>query len=172
MTHTGDGSPPERVTFSPKSPMPVSLSQESVHPAGGSRSSTALFILSGFDKDSLNRVISGLTEYIHVKGRLSSEDERKFLHDLSFTLSRRSRFNWRVSLLASSISQLQSRLANDSLTPQQARASPRLGFVFTGQGAQYAGMGRQLLAYPVFRRSIEAAERYFQFLGGKWSLLG
>ncbi|XRM42767.1 hypothetical protein ABZX51_005978 [Aspergillus tubingensis] len=172
MTHTGDGSPAERVMFSPKSPMPASLSHESVHPAGGSRSSTALFILSGFDKDSLNRVISGLTEYIHMKGRLSSEDERKFLHDLSFTLSRRrSRFNWRVCTLANSISDLQSRLANDSLTPQQARVSPRLGFVFTGQGAQYAGMGRQLLAYPVFRRSIEAAERYYQSLGGKWSLL-
>lgn len=173
MTHPGDDSPPERVTFSPKSPMPVSLSQESVHPAGGSRSSTALFVLSGFDKDSLNWVISGLTEYINTKGRLSSEDERKFLRDLSFTLSqRRSRFNWRVCLLAKSISQLQSRLANDSLTPQHARVSPRLGFVFTGQGAQYAGMGQQLLAYPVFRRSIEAAERYFQSLGGEWSLLG
>lgn len=173
MTHTGDGSPPERVLFSPKSLMPASLSQASVHPVGGSRSFTALFILSGFDKDSLNRVISDLTEYIHMKGRLSSEDERKFLHDLSFTLSqKRSRFNWTVCVLANSISQLQSRLANDSLTPQHARVSPRVGFVFTGQGAQYAGMGLQLLAYPVFRRSIEAAERYFQSLGGEWSLLG
>ncbi|KAI2940983.1 hypothetical protein CBS63078_564 [Aspergillus niger] len=168
----GDGSPPERVLFSPKSLMPASLSQASVHPVGGSRSFTALFILSGFDKDSLNRVISDLTEYIHMKGRLSSEDERKFLHDLSFTLSqKRSRFNWTVCVLANSISQLQSRLANDSLTPQHARVSPRVGFVFTGQGAQYAGMGLQLLAYPVFRRSIEAAERYFQSLGGEWSLL-
>ncbi|KAI2965763.1 hypothetical protein CBS147324_7858 [Aspergillus niger] len=168
----GDVSHPERAPFRSKSLMPASLSQASVHPVGGSRSFTALFILSGFDKDSLNRVISGLIEYIHTKGRLSSEDERKFLHDLSFTLSqKRSRFNWTVCVLANSISQLQSRLANDSLTPQHARVSPRLGFVFTGQGAQYAGMGLQLLAYPVFRRSIEAAERYFQSLGGEWSLL-
>lgn len=173
MTNTGDDGPPGSDTFSPKSLMPIGLSQERIPPIEDSQASTALFMLSGFDESSFNKVILDLAEYIHMKGRLSLEEESKFLGDLSFTLSqRRTRFTWNACLLANSISQLQNRLANDSLVPQHSRVPPRLGFVFTGQGAQYAGMGRQLLAYPVFYRSIEAAGRYFQSLGGEWSLLG
>jgi acyl transferase domain-containing protein len=46
-----------------------------------------------------------------------------------------------------------------------------LVFVFTGQGAQWWAMGRQLLARePVFRRALEAVDAAFQPLSG-WSLL-
>jgi acyl transferase domain-containing protein len=55
------------------------------------------------------------------------------------------------------------------------KQSPRLGFVFTGQGAQHAGMGKELYnTMPSFRRDIEAMDQALQSLQSppKWPLSG
>lgn len=50
--------------------------------------------------------------------------------------------------------------------------SPSIGFVFTGQGAQWFAMGRELMIYDVFRINIEGADKYLRDLGSSWSLIG
>lgn len=55
------------------------------------------------------------------------------------------------------------------------KQSPRLGFVFTGQGAQHAGMGKELYnTLPSFRRDIDTMDEALQSLHTppKWSLSG
>jgi acyl transferase domain-containing protein len=53
--------------------------------------------------------------------------------------------------------------------PTQGLASAsRLAFVFTGQGAQWFGMGSELLVCPIFRDSINASQTYLAEMG--WSL--
>ena len=47
---------------------------------------------------------------------------------------------------------------------------PTLGFVFTGQGAQWVGMGRELTVFPTFEQSLEKAEHYLLELGCPWRL--
>lgn len=54
----------------------------------------------------------------------------------------------------------------------RSAGSPNVVFAFTGQGAQWTGMGAELLAYPHFRQSVEAAQSYLHTIGCKWSLLG
>jgi acyl transferase domain-containing protein/NADPH:quinone reductase-like Zn-dependent oxidoreductase len=64
----------------------------------------------------------------------------------------------------------------DSLIPQiikfsKASKNVTLGFVFTGQGAQWYAMGRELIIqYPIFRESLVQAEKCLDDLGASWSL--
>lgn len=55
---------------------------------------------------------------------------------------------------------------------RSTRSTPRIGFVFTGQGAQWASMGIELMQHPVFRNSMEAADHYLQHeLDCGWSAI-
>ncbi|KAJ0311184.1 hypothetical protein COL516b_001888 [Colletotrichum fioriniae] len=56
-------------------------------------------------------------------------------------------------------------LEGNAATPIRAKTNPRLAFVFTGQGAQWATMGMDLLAYRAFQESLLAADRYLNDLG-------
>lgn len=47
-----------------------------------------------------------------------------------------------------------------------------LALVFTGQGAQYARMGLELLVYPVFHDIMSRANSIMEQLGAEWSLWG
>jgi acyl transferase domain-containing protein len=68
---------------------------------------------------------------------------------------------------------LVSTLNGTSLIPTRETESPRIGYVFTGQGAQWHAMGRELLEqYPVFAATLNAADAYLFKLGAPFSLLG
>jgi len=93
---------------------------------------------------------------------------------------RRDHFNHRLVVLGQAAADLRSRLrayvdgatSGPGLISGQPETHPTPPvFVFTGQGAQWWGMGRQLLARePLFRQTIAAIDALFQPLSG-WSLL-
>jgi acyl transferase domain-containing protein/NADPH:quinone reductase-like Zn-dependent oxidoreductase/SAM-dependent methyltransferase len=55
--------------------------------------------------------------------------------------------------------------------PLKAMPNPRMVFVFTGQGSQYLGMGRELVRNRVFRESLEQCENCLREIGCPWSLV-
>ncbi|MFJ9693754.1 SDR family NAD(P)-dependent oxidoreductase [Kitasatospora sp. NPDC101183] len=55
-------------------------------------------------------------------------------------------------------------------TPSSPTSRPRIVFAFSGHGAQWLGMGRDLLGEPEFRAGLEAADRALRPVTG-WSLL-
>ncbi|BCL39996.1 non-ribosomal peptide synthetase/type I polyketide synthase [Nostoc sp. MS1] len=95
------------------------------------------------------------------------------LADVCFTASTgRSHFEHRLALTAASTEQLTQRLdtfcqgqtpiglASGSVRSKQHR---KIAFLFTGQGSQYANMGRQLYdTQPVFRKTLEECDRLLQ----------
>jgi acyl transferase domain-containing protein len=82
-------------------------------------------------------------------------------------------FKWRAFCIATSQQDLIANLQGQVSKPvQKARYTPKLGFVFTGQGAQWPSMGRELSIYPLYRLRIEEASAYMVFLGSPWSLKG
>lgn len=126
-----------------------------------------VFPISAHDKEGLGRVKLALAEYLSQKSNdLTGIKERSnFLDDLAFTLSeRRSQLQWKTYFTASSLEDLLASLEADNAAVPTRLSSrkPRLGFVFTGQGAQWATMGMDLMQYPVFRDSVEAADRYLR----------
>lgn len=102
-------------------------------------------------------------------------DEEAFLDNLAYTLcSRRSLLQWRSFLVANSLSDLVDKIIATRQKAVRAPTSPpRLAFVFTGQGAQWFAMGRELSKiYPVFQKRIKEADLLISKLGAEWSLIG
>ncbi|MEV6979555.1 SDR family NAD(P)-dependent oxidoreductase, partial [Kitasatospora sp. NPDC093806] len=78
--------------------------------------------------------------------------------DVAFSLATsRSAFEHRAAVVAGDHEELLARLAD--VVSGSAEASEvvagRLGLVFSGQGSQWPGMGRELSAFPVFARAYE-----------------
>lgn len=131
-----------------------------------------VYVLSAKEETAVKTSISNLKAYLR---RVKTDDEPAFLDNLAYTLSeRRSVFDWTASAPARSLAGLISALDEGELKPIRATNTlPRLGFVFTGQGAQWYGMGRELIdAYPLFADSLREADRYLREFGASYSLMG
>ncbi|GAW18084.1 hypothetical protein ANO14919_075550 [Xylariales sp. No.14919] len=127
-----------------------------------------VYVLSAHTEGACLSRIQQLRKYLETPTDLPVE-----LGDLAFTLSeKRTQFPWRVALSADTATALAEGLSDSALRPKHVAAPPRLGFVFTGQGAQWHAMGRELIAaYPAFAAAVHGADGYLRSLGASWSLL-
>uniref|UniRef100_A0A8H7N2E1 Carrier domain-containing protein n=1 Tax=Bionectria ochroleuca TaxID=29856 RepID=A0A8H7N2E1_BIOOC len=129
-----------------------------------------VFVLSAKDERGTRKMMEDLAGYLEKK---QVKDDEELLRDVAFTLGqRRSRFPWTAVVAAISKSQLIQSLQDGMATVSRSPKQPRLGFVFTGQGAQWHAMGRELIeAYPVFKDALLEAERHIRSFGASWNLL-
>ena len=128
-----------------------------------------LFVLSAQAEASLSAAVKSL--YDLASHNVISNDQ---LEDLAYTLnSRRNTFTWRSSVVASRSEDFRgSQPQNPLHRKTRAFTNLRTMFVFTGQGAQWYAMGRELLVtYPIFETSIRDGDFVLRKLGANWSLL-
>ena len=129
-----------------------------------------LFVLTARSESSLLRVVSNLHQWA-----LKQDQEDISLSDLAYTLScRRSLLQWRKTFVAASLKEFKSSVDQSERHPPTNRTlnDVRLTFLFTGQGAQWAGMGRELIhSCAGFRNSLSRSDAILKDLGYTWSLI-
>ena len=130
-----------------------------------------VIVLSAKDEMSTQAMAANLKDYLT---KSTIKDEANFLENLAYTLGeRRTRFPWVSACPAQSVLSLLKAIEFDKMKPARTAERPRVGFVFTGQGAQWYAMGRELIeAYPVFKASLLEAEGYLKDFGARFSVMG
>jgi acyl transferase domain-containing protein/acyl carrier protein len=140
----------------PPRPVPASTGADRSH---------HVMTLSARSPEALARVIDGVARHL-----AAGDGAGPALGDACFTSHvGRAHFAHRAAFAAGSIEDLRDQLeARRDAQPERAEPArpvsgrPKLGFLFTGQGAQYAGMGRALYAAePVFRAALDDCARRF-----------
>ena len=125
-----------------------------------------LFVLSANSQNSVKAMVRQLGDWASTR--------KDYFADLSHTLiSRRSLLSWRFGVVASTHQELLATLADNSGFSSMSNAadSVKIGFVFTGQGAQWYAMGRELFLYcRQYRGSIKTSDAMLSELGSDWTL--
>ena len=105
----------------------------------------------------------------------AKEDECSMRKLASTLATRRTHFSHRASVVASDLAALSEgleRLITGVQRSEIAVIRPLICFAFTGQGAQWARMGCELLTlYPVFTESMQNAEKSLLSFGAQWHLI-
>lgn len=137
-----------------------------------------LLTLSARDPQALNDLADLYRTYLNGEGSQES------VADICYTAGvRRTHHEYRLALTGRSHAELVQHLeqrredfrsgemSNGDAQHRPAVQSPKLVFVFSGQGSQWAGMGQQLLrTEPVFRASMERCDALIREHTG-WSVL-
>lgn len=128
-----------------------------------------LLVWSAADQKALRRM---LENYKTASTNLGLGDTSKLDH-LAVTLaSRRSQMLWRAFAVFPSAEASQETKVLSPVKPVRSSTDTGLAFVFTGQGAQYAGMGLDLIRYPMFARTLREVDDIYGSLGCEWSIFG
>jgi acyl transferase domain-containing protein len=126
-----------------------------------------LFVLSA----STEKALSSTAENIK-KWASDHELNSQTLRSLSYTLGvRKSVLSFRRAIVASTSEELLDEL-DQIVHPKRATSLAPLSFVFSGQGAQWHAMGRELISSSqCFRESMTAMDDTIRKAGGSWSLV-
>ncbi|KAI0542515.1 hypothetical protein GGR58DRAFT_452645 [Xylaria digitata] len=125
----------------------------------GSSKNTALLCFSAHDKSTLLRNIAATGAVAH----------EYYLADLAYTLNlRRTKFAHRAYVVAREGQELEAFSKAASQTGSASKRPVSIGFLFTGQGAQWAGMGKiALQRFPVMLDTVQHLDRILSKLQPK-----
>jgi len=121
-----------------------------------------MFVLSAFDGDASKLQAERLRSYLSVH---AAPDMDRLSHTLA---QHRSLLPWKVGIVASGREELCSALEEAQF--HRTTGAPDIAFVFTGQGAQWHAMGRELMSFPAFQTSLDLSSKVIEGLGAGWSV--
>lgn len=130
-----------------------------------------LFVLSAHDKQALESLMKNIGIYLEQRPEIFQND---LMSNVAYTLGqRRTLMQWRIAISTSSSFDLIQALNSGKVSPARETEPLRIGFIFTGQGAQWNAMGRELYdQYPVFAATLNACDKCLELFGASFSLIG
>ncbi|TFB00940.1 Compactin diketide synthase mokB [Trichoderma ghanense] len=131
-----------------------------------------LFCYSASDKGGISRVMKSHAQFIES----IRNDIGDSLRNYSYTLGcRRSNLEWKGFIVAESAKDLLAKIhgfKTSSVARSSLKKQSSLAFIFCGQGAQWAEMGKDLMSFPVYSTSLKEASCFLQVgLGARFDLL-
>ena len=123
-------------------------------PASARRRPRHLLSLSARSPQALKSLAGAYRDYLTARPETN-------IAELCFSAATgRDHFNFRAALTAGTGDELRAKLSalasGETAMAETSSRKPVIAFLLTGQGAQYAGMGRQLYdTQPVFRRTLD-----------------
>ncbi|KAI2787746.1 Highly reducing polyketide synthase azaB [Penicillium oxalicum] len=151
--------------------LPLTPSSSEMGNTPNPKKRSRVFLLSAKDPAAARSMGENLYDYVATTLENSRENEEQILDQLAFTLGqRRTRFAWTTAWSGSSLADVHARLGSARSTAERSTRAPRVGMVFTGQGAQWFAMGRELFsAYPVFYDTMHEIDACLKNMGATWS---
>ncbi|KAK2037085.1 beta-ketoacyl synthase domain-containing protein [Colletotrichum somersetense] len=142
-----------------------------VYEGHGQFSTPKLFVFSSNERKGVSRLME--THLGHITGLtgMTETDADNYAYTLG---CRRSTMEWKGFAVAKSVADLVSKLQSideTSFLRSGRESNPRLGFVFCGQGAQWAQMGLELMRFDAFRSSMTTASNHLKTLGSGFDLV-
>ena len=133
-----------------------------------------LLVWSSSDECGIERLAKSYRDHLSHVSLADPSESSSYLENMLYTLSeKRSKLPWKSYFVCDSVPELARSLPEKLSRPMRSpRTAPKLGFVFSGQGAQWHAMGRELFIYPVFKDSLCNADKFLRSLGCQWSLVG
>lgn len=119
------------------------------------------FLISGHTHDALHEQAERLSTYIKNTASCGDDELTNVAYSLATT---RNHFRQRLALMAKDKATLLEALDSvlSSLPTKQHVGPASLGMLFTGQGSQFPGMGKDLYdTYPVFREALDTVAAHF-----------
>ncbi|KAI8627782.1 putative polyketide synthase [Xylariaceae sp. FL1651] len=155
-----------------KGPVPVVTRPSHSDKTQGSIKHPRLFVFSSPKQMTLQHLVALYAKNLQDKSSMSPLTADEFLKNLAFTLGgRRSIFQWRTAFVAASTNDLALTM-EQPIRCDRTNSVPKIIYIFTGQGAQWHGMGQELFQYDIFARTVADADRYLASLGSDWSVMG
>ncbi|KAL1957332.1 hypothetical protein VTO42DRAFT_6121 [Malbranchea cinnamomea] len=141
---------------------------------GNSFSETSqVLALTAKNEKSLKESIRRLREWASARIEKCGDDDKNILNLAHTLTARRSTLQWRYSFTAASLQDLVSTLSEaEKSKPIRSSTNNHVVFVFTGQGAQWFAMGKELMkTQSRYGDSMRKSDEILRVLGASWSLI-